>query len=454
VNLRDRLRLMRPGASAPSEPGPPVASPPPAGNLIAYPVQGEPMPGPPLPDEPGVEQRLVDTPFGPVVCLERTFPLDHRQGRVVLGSCLEVPRHGWERLLPRAATAAFDARGAVFVDLETTGLGRGTGTYAFLVGIGRFTGEGFRVRQYFMRNYPEEPAVLAAVQAELEDARSIVTFNGRSFDWPLLETRATLNRMRLPLLPHLDLLYPARRVWRPVTDSCRLGDLEAAILGLEREDDVPGALIPQLYFNYVRTQDPAPLAGVFRHNRLDIVSMAAVAGYLGHAAADPLSAAPAGAPLTGAEVYALGRLLFERDALDEAIASFREALKRGLPHALRREAYRMLAIACRRRSDHHVAVLHAWVREDGLSIWPYVELAKYYEHRARDLEAAREWTLRAIDLVQRRRMLRGLGLGASRWPAADRELDELLHRLRRIEAKLAARGRRWDRTAVHSEMGE
>jgi len=182
--------------------------------------------------------------------------------------------------------------------------------------------------------------------------------------------------------------------------------------------------------------------------------MAAVAGYLGHAAADPLSAAPAGAPLTGAEVYALGRLLFERDALDEAIASFREALKRGLPHALRREAYRMLAIACRRRSDLQPAVLHDWVREDGLSTGPYVELAKYYEHRARDLEAAREWTLRAIDLVQRRRMLRGLGLGASRWAAADRELDELLHRLRRIEAKLAARGRRWDKMVVHSGRGE
>lgn len=508
MNLRDRLRLMRPGAGRAPEPGEPSGEP--VGESLGKPARelpggptGPHLPGPSLPTETGVEQRVAETACGPVVYLEQTFPLDHRQGRVALASCLDVPSHGWQRLLPRAATVALDAREAVFVDLETTGLGRGTGTYAFLVGIGRFTGEGFRVRQYFMRNYPEEPAVLAAVRAELEDARSLITFNGRTFDWPLLETRATLNRMRLPLLPHLDLLHPARRVWRPVTDSCSLGHLETAVLGLEREDDVPGALIPQLYFDYIRSQDPAPLAGVFRHNRLDIVSMAAVAGYLGQAAAAPLDAAPAGTPLSGAEVYALGRLLFDRGALDEAIVCFREALRRGMPHALRREAYRWLAIACRRVSlasrqrpepvpgaaaghgaqagraaavDHgptagrgsepahaaapapdlHVAVLHDWVREDGVSTWPYVELAKYYEHRARDLEAARAWTLKAIDLVQRRRMLRGLRPAAPGWPAgaADRELEELLHRLRRIEAKLASRGLRWDRMTAQSGMGE
>ncbi len=461
----------------------------------------------------------MPTPLGSVLCLERTFPLDHEQGRVPLGMCLEVPRHGWQRLLPATTSRTavpFDASGAVFVDLETTGLGRGTGTYAFLVGIGRFTRDGFRVRQYFMRSYPEEPAVLAAVRAELEDAQGLITFNGRTFDWPLLETRATLNRMRLPYLPHLDLLHPARRVWRPVTDSCRLGDLEAAVLGLERHDDVPGALIPQLYFNYVRTGDARPLAGVFEHNRLDIVSMAAMAGYLGHAAAAPLHARPAGAPLSGVELLSLGRLLLDREQVDEAIACFREALQRGVSHGLRREAYKMLAVAYRRwpgastratgtaaasipatgaaaactpaagtaapctpttgtsapptpvtgtaapctpttgtatpptpvtgaaappaNPDPRIAVLHDWVREDSWSTWPCVELAKYYEHKVRDLHAARAWTLRAIELVQRRRALRGLSAAAAR-SAAERELEELLHRLRRIEAKLA--GRPW-----------
>ncbi|HLT57940.1 MAG TPA: ribonuclease H-like domain-containing protein [Limnochordales bacterium] len=425
---------------------------------------------PPLPD--GVKSRFVATPLGQALCLERIYPLDHRQGRVPLAVCLQVPRHGWQRLLSRALPPGFDAAGAAFLDLETTGLGRGTGTYAFLVGIGRFVEGGFRVRQYFMRDYPEEPAVLAAVQAELEEARGLITFNGRAFDWPLLETRATLHRTRLPALPHLDLLHPARRVWRPIADSCRLGDLEAAVLGLVRRDDVPGAVIPQLYFNYLRSGEAAPLAGVFEHNRLDIVSMACMAGYLGQAAAQPLSAAPAGAPLAAAELFTLGRLLLERDEVQDAVACLEEALDRGLPPGLRREAYRLLAVAHRRRwrqarayappaagqaaaapprqdqaapdraaPDPAVAVLEAWAREDGLSTRPYVELAKHYEHRVRDLEAARSWTLRAIELVQRRRALRSLGLGAHRRPPApaDRELAELLHRLRRLERKLAAR---------------
>ncbi|HEY8416870.1 MAG TPA: ribonuclease H-like domain-containing protein [Limnochordales bacterium] len=426
-----------------------------------------------LPPVDGVEQRLVSTPFGRVLCLERVYPLDHVQGRVPVEACLRVPRRGWQRLVSRALPETFDAANAAFVDLETTGLARGTGTYAFLVGVGRFTEEGFRVRQYFLRDYPEEPAVMAAVQAELESARGLITFNGRAFDWPLLETRATLNRLRLPSLPHLDLLYPARRVWRPLTDSCRLADLEATVLGHCRHDDVPGALIPQLYFHYLRTGDPQPLAGVFEHNRLDIVSMACMAGYLGQAAAEPLSAQPAGTPLPGPELYSLGRLLLDQGAVDEAIACLEEALARGLPHGLRREGYRLLAIAHRRRcgrasqdagpgaaaEDPTVAVLLQWIREDSLSTWPYVELAKHYEHRLRDLEAARHWTLRAIDLVQRRRALRGLAAasrvnGRAGVPApADRELEELLHRLRRLERKLAASAGRRARAAAGSGRG-
>lgn len=488
MNLRERLRLMRPAATAASR-SEPVWSPeqetprePPAA-LARVPA---------LPPQDGAEQRWVATPLGPALCLERAYLLDHRQGRVPLTTCLDVPRRGWQRLLSRALPANFDPARTVFLDLETTGLGRGTGTYAFLVGIGRFLGDHFVVRQYFMRSYPDEPAVLAAVQAELEDAAGLITFNGRSFDWPLLETRATLNRMRLPLLPHLDLLHPARRVWRPITDSCRLGDLEATVLGHWRHDDVPGALIPQLYFNYLQSGDAAPLAGVFEHNRLDIVSMACMAGYLGHAAAAPLSARPAGTPLSGAELYSMARLLLDQrpalhspadrsladrspadsspadrgpadqGSLTEAIACLEEALARGLPHGLRREAYRLLAIAHRRQwrtsraeppaAERAVAVLQAWIREDGLSTWPYVELAKHCEHRIRDLEAARHWTLKAIELAQRRRTLRGLAAGRGTKAAvpapSDRELDELLHRLRRIESKLAARSGRFSGQAA------
>ncbi|MBO8140833.1 MAG: ribonuclease H-like domain-containing protein [Firmicutes bacterium] len=375
--------------------------------------------------------------------MEEAYPRTYRHGRIPLDAYLAVPPHGWARLLSNPSWSGFPAPDAVFLDLETTGLGRGTGTYAFLIGIGRFTPDGFVVRQYLMRDYREEPAVLAAVREELARARALVTFNGRSFDWPLLENRAILNRMELPSLPHLDLLYPARKVWRPLNAGCRLAQLEKTVLRAGREADVPGWLIPQLYFRAVRTGDLGHLAGVAEHNRLDILAMAALAGYLGHAAADPLAARPGGEPLLGPELYALGRLFVRQGPLDVGIACLEEAIARGLPPDLRRDGYRTLARTLRREAQDRraEAVLLSWAREDPLSPGPCIELAKHYEHRARDLEAARTWTLRALDLIRRRRLLQGFGVAGCGGPSPERsegELAAVVHRLRRIEEKLAA----------------
>lgn len=253
--------------------------------------------------------RPLETVAGPVLCAEDTYPLHYRHGRMTLDAPLLVPDDAWTRLVP--AVKRFPMESAAFVDLETTGLSRGTGTYAFLIGVGRFIDGRFRIRQFFLRDFPDERAVLSALLSELESARALVTFNGRVFDWPLLETRATMNRMRLPRLPHLDLLHPARRLWRSLLGSCRLSSLEEHILDFGRTDDVPGADIPQMYFTFLETGDAEPLADVLVHNRLDILSLAALAGYMGHVAAAPLSAAPGGRPLSGEELMAVGKLLLE-----------------------------------------------------------------------------------------------------------------------------------------------
>src|SRR5881397_1854418 len=155
----------------------------------------------------------------------------------------------------RAAAPARDPRGLLFLDTEATGLAGGTGTYAFLVGVGHLDGDRFIVEQYFMRDFDEEPALLAALVPLLEQAAGVVTFNGSAFDLPLLETRFVLARRRWPpRLPHLDLLRPARRVFAPRCADCRLTTLEREVLGLEREDDVSGALIPALYFDFRRSR--------------------------------------------------------------------------------------------------------------------------------------------------------------------------------------------------------
>jgi len=433
MSLRERLRMLRPAAvdrTAPldevdREKAPAAAASP-------------PEPGAPegLHIGQGVTLRPAATPAGPVLYAENVYDSSYRHGRLPLAAALDAPAAAWRRLLP--GVDGFPVADALFLDLETTGLSRGVGNYAFLVGVGRFVGGRFRVRQFFLRDFHEEPAALAALLEELASARAVVTFNGRSFDWPLLEARAIVNRLRLPRLPHLDLLLPARRVWHDALDSCRLARLEEAVLGVRRENDVPGEEIPRLYFSFLQTGDAEPLAGVIEHNRLDILSLAALTGYLAQAAADPLAAAPGGRPLSGAELYGLARTLLagsrSREDWDLAGACLEEALRRELPLPLRRRCQQLLVALYKRtgRGEDAVALLKTMAAHDGSSPWAHIELAKHYEHRARDFAAAREWSLQALDVALRRRALESLR-GAS---APGREVDAILYRLRRLERRL------------------
>lgn len=383
--------------------------------------------------------RIAVTPFGPVVSIETAYPLAGARGKVPLRTAQNAPSTGWQRLLHADARArSFSIHEAVFIDTETTGLERGAGTYAFLVGIGRIRGDEFRVRQLFMRDYHEEAALMHELIGELQGATGVVTFNGKTFDWPLLQTRAVLNRMELPDLIHLDVLHPARRLWSGVTQSCRLVQLEQEVLGTGRIGDVPGELIPSLFFQYLQTGDIAPLLPVFEHNRLDIVTTFALAGYLAQGAAEPLTAAPAGAPLPGSDLYAFGRLFAEQGDLQLAIDSLEEARRRDLPPRLLWPCTDLLASLYKRAGDYERA-LPLWreMADAGALVpQPHVELAKYYEHRRKEFHTAREWTLRAIDAMRQRWLLSGLGR-AREGSLIRRELAELYHRLERLDNRLA-----------------
>src|SRR5439155_19417396 len=215
----------------------------------------------------------------------------------------------------RAATTVGDPRSLLFLDAETTGLAGGTGTYAFLVGAAWLEDDRLILAQHFMRDFDEEPALLAALRALLERANAVVTFNGASFDLPLLETRFIMARQSWPAaLSHLDLLRPSRRVWTSCFADCRLATLEREVIGVVRDDDIPGALIPALYFDFLRSRRAAPLARVLAHNRDDILTQVGLLGWFGGALAahDHL----------GAEgVAGLGRPC-ELVVLDHALASF------------------------------------------------------------------------------------------------------------------------------------
>lgn len=441
MNLKDRLRMMRaagvsrtiseaqgtagtaaPGSAAPGVPGNATAEP--RLTTIGGQLHGEEVP----------------TPFGPAFRIDTCYPAEHLWGHYRLAEIFTVPPAGWQRTGRSPAFTPFDPRRVVFFDTETTGLSGGAGTRIFLAGLGFFEDDQFVVRQYFLRDYHEEPALLHALAADLSGRAGVVSFNGRSFDWPLLTTRYTFNRSSTPLTgtPHLDLLYPARRLWRARLERCNLGTLETAILGRERHGDVPGALIPGLYFDYLRTGDAAPLAPVIEHNRQDIVSLVTLAALLGHLAADPLglgrALADAGPGLHGLDLLSLGRWLEEQDDPATGLRCYGEARALLSQGAEARRAALALAQAHRRRGEHgHAAAIwHELAETEGtLSLTPLVELAKYYEHRKRDPARARDLVLQAIELAGRRRSLGG-------WLKEDPELAALQHRLGRLDRKLSS----------------
>jgi hypothetical protein len=326
-------------------------------------------------------QRVANT-RGEFFLVESDVHLDTFHGEVSLSRFRSLQPGSVGVLTGEPELDAFDLPGAAFLDTETTGLAGGTGTAAFLIGLGFVEGDRFVVRQYFMRDYHEEPALLEGLAADLRRFRHVVTFNGRTFDVPLLETRYRLDRGRFPLegAPHFDLLPPARRLWKARLDSCALQSLELALLGLRRHDDIPGDAIPGIYFDYVRRRDPRALARVFNHNRTDIVSLAALALRACHwvesgEAEDPL------------DVFSLARVLERARLYERSDAAYRRAVEndRG---SVRRAALVRLASRAKRAGDS-VAAERLWreASEAG-DLLAHRELAVFHEHRSRDLVAA------------------------------------------------------------------
>lgn len=378
------------------------------------------------------------------VVVDRSFAPGYRHGRVAVADAMPGTDGLWPRLElllgPRAGGPAPreaspfrpDESGAgqlLFVDLETTGLAGGAGSYAFLVGCAWFAGARLHVRQFFLSSFSGEAAMLAGVARLAERATGVVTYNGKSFDLPLLDTRYSLNRMSLPLLelPHVDLLHPARRLWKdpefearvPGASSCKLTSLERTQCGFERDGDVPGFEIPGRYFSYVREGDARPLEAVLEHNRLDLVSLALLTGIV----AQKLEA---GGPAASSarEALGLGRLLERGGRHEEAREAFARAAALPGRADITGEALQALALSFRRARQFDEAA-RVWAQLLNLEDCPTAlaqeaieSLAIHHEHRNRDLAAARGFALRALELGE---------------PMGRRQIE---HRLARLDRKL------------------
>ena len=351
--------------------------------------------------------------------IDRKFAPGYRHGRMCVADCLPP----WPRfeLLANAQgrpgpSGPGETGKLLFLDLETTGIAGGAGTYAFLVGCGWFDGGTFRLRQFFLADFAAERALLESVMQLAGDVSCVVTYNGKTFDLPLMETRFALQRMETPFaeVAHVDLLHPARRMWREDDVECRLTYLEQALCGHERERDVPGFEIPSRYFHYVRSGDARPLQAVLEHNRLDIVSLAMLTAR----ASQLLDEGPSAAT-TPREAFGMGCLYERAGLLEEALASFRRARTV--------EGVRASAVLLRRLRRYEEAAA-AW-REllasrncpPGCVREATEALAVHHEHRVRDLDAARTFALQAL-------RLRGT-------PARQQAVQ---YRLARLDRKLAS----------------
>ncbi|MHB0885670.1 MAG: ribonuclease H-like domain-containing protein [Bacillota bacterium] len=391
-----------------------------------------------------VPGRVLTTAHGPVFIAEDRRPADAAHGGVPLAEALHLERRHLAALALDDGLGDLDLSRAVFLDTETSGLGLGTGTYVFLVGLGFFDGDDYVTRQYFLRDVDEEPAFLTALQADLERFEAIVTFNGKAFDLPLLENRFVLARRR-PRLPdgrHLDLRHAAARLWRERLTSCSLQALESGILGFVREGDVPGELIPLLYFDYLRSGDARIIEPVFTHNRADILSLTALTVKAAAVVADPLGDAAS----DPADRFSVARLLERLGRLEDSLACYEAALAAGPAPTTREKAARHLARLYKRigRLEQAVGVWRRLVEEPGWTVHAHVELAKYYEHRARDYDQAIAVVQAALTRLATRATLAGTG-ARSPWAnrledlPEDSESGELRHRLARLRAKKARR---------------
>jgi hypothetical protein len=273
----------------------------------------------------------------------------------------------------------------------------GSGTYAFLIGVGSIDAQGFRVRQFFMRDFGEEPSQLAALTDYLSRFDVLITYNGKTFDQPLLETRYTMMRARHPFgrMEHLDLLFGSRRLWKLRLENCRLSYLENQILGVERHGDLPGEMIPYYYFEFVRTQCALSLAPIFHHNVMDIVTLACLTALVPQTFRDP-----AGVTVRhGADLLGLSRWLIAEERQEEALGLMRRAIEIGLPDALLFKTLLDIALLEKKR-DNEVAAIELFAdlvaSPNPYRARAYEELAKYYEHREKNFGMALEMTKGAL----------------------------------------------------------
>lgn len=370
--------------------------------------------------------QVVETAESACFTFDKIYPLHTPHGQDTFQHLLPLSLAPAARFCRDERLGDLTYRDLLFLDTETTGLA-GAGTVAFMVGVAFFEpaagGDVLVVRQYFLRDFDDELAMLTLLEELAASKKGLVTFNGRSFDLPLLDNRYILNRLNVSLgdWPHIDLLPPSRRLWRNRLGGCGLKDLEQSLLFVQRtHEDIPGWLIPGLYQEYLRTGDAREMMRVFYHNQLDMLSMVTLMARVVRQFAHPQ---PDDHPV---DLFSLGKWQLDLGLTAEGEQTIRQAAVGDLPLELYHEALYKLGEVLKRngRSTEAVPLWQQIAATSFEDINAHVELAKFYEWEQQDYPTASQWVKQALALIKQGSYSRAALLR-----------PELEHRLARLERK-------------------
>ncbi len=374
-----------------------------------------------------VRVQVVENEFGSFLRLRRLLPFHTLHGRYQLGELTRV-FDALSLLSPEIGKL----EEWLFFDTETTGLSAGVGNFPFLVGTAYFNPHEVVLEQYFLRDPSEEAAMLYEMEHLIESHPHLISYNGKSFDWPLLKNRWILYRFHPTIEPksHIDLLYPARSLWRGLLSSCRLGEVEAERLGVKRMEDIPGLYVPIYYMQFLAEGNLHLLKGVFRHNEWDLLTLISFSIHLAKLLRDEENFFH----WEEEELFRLGNW-FEGLKLHRlADRAFDTLLQR--PENRKRSYLHEIALVYKKRGDLETAV-SIWeelIRLQGKASFvhqgPYVELAKFYEHRRKDYDTALAFAEEAFSLLLSRRSFLKAG------KQDEGELEEMKRRMKRLKEKL------------------
>lgn len=321
-----------------------------------------------------------------------------------------------------------DLRRSIFIDLETTGLSGGTGTFAFLIGLGHIELDQIVVRQYLLPDFQYEWLMLKHIENVLINFNNIISFNGKSFDIPLLRNRFILNRMETMLdeLVHTDILHPARRIWKRRLSSCDLENLEYTILNQERINDIPSEMIPQIYFEFIRKKQAILLRDILEHNYYDIVNMILLTIFIGQAIESPFDLLK-----EEDDLYSLAKFYYQNSLYVQAIPILENLCKYANNIILQNDANFLLSMSHKKLGGHKKSseLFQRLLRNRGDHADAIEELAKYYEHKEKNYQAALELVNRSLEYIDIHEQL-------GRQSPLLRKKDSLIHRKNRLQRKL------------------